>query len=164
MSVFDPKRTSTQQLVFGARPCLCPGKSIPRNWHAIGCRDARAGLTWEVGRRFLSRAGFHAGAPDRSMELYPFSSANEEARRLNRPWLGAILAALDVRLRLHQGVIEYTRCPTCLFRIQVITSCDDFVLSRGPRGPGRHKSHLWQCAFCPGAERSIGALRWPIWL
>jgi malate dehydrogenase (quinone) len=28
----------------------------------------------------------------------------------------------------------------------------------------RRKSHLWQCAFCSGAERSIGALRWSIWL
>ena len=39
---------------FWCAPCLCPGKSIPRNWHAIGCRDAGAGLTWQVGRRFLS--------------------------------------------------------------------------------------------------------------
>ena len=46
------------------------------------------------------------------MESYPVISADEEARRRRRPWLGAILEALDVRLRLNQGVIEYTRGPT----------------------------------------------------
>ena len=80
------------------------------------------------------------------MESHPVISANEEARRLNRPWLGAILEALDVRLRLHQGVIEYTRCPTCLFRIQIITSSDDFVLSDGVHvrsGDRLISLHLW---------------------
>ena len=111
------------------------------------------------------------------MELYPFSSANEEARRLNGPWLGAILAALDVRLRLHQGVIEYTRCPTCLFRIQVITSCDDFVLSDGvhirlgdrliglhvwneqfPAFPARGPTLAWAQHFIRAFDTSLGEL------
>ena len=89
---------------------------------------------------------FQTSAPDRPVESYPFISANEEARQPNRRWLGAIVKALDVRLRLHQGVIEYTRCPTCLFRIQIITSCDDFILSDGVHvRPGDRliNLHLW---------------------
>jgi hypothetical protein len=84
------------------------------------------------------------------MESYPVISADEEARRRYRPWLGAILEALDVRLRLNQGVIEYTRCLTCLFRIQVITSCDDFVLSDGVHvRPGDRliSLHVWNEQF-----------------
>jgi hypothetical protein len=84
------------------------------------------------------------------VESHPVISANEEARRLNRPWLGTILETLDARLRLRQGVIEYTRSPTCLFRIQVITSCDDFVLSDGVHvRPGDRliSLHVWNEQF-----------------
>lgn len=96
------------------------------------------------------------------MEAYPFISANMEARRLNRPWLGAILEALDGRLRLQQGVIEFTRCPACLFRIQVITSWDDFVLSDGThvRPNDRLISlHLWNEQF-PAFPASGPTLAW----
>jgi len=44
-------------------------------------------------------------------------------------WLEAMVAALDDRLRLRHGVIEYTRRPDCLFRVQFITSNGDYVLS-----------------------------------
>ena len=112
MSANGPKRTSTQQSE------LAPDR-LSRRCGGFSMRD-RATI--------CEPCWFQASTPDRPMESYPVISANEEARRLNRPWLGAILEALDVRLRLHQGVIEYTRCPTCLFRIQIITSSDDFVL------------------------------------
>jgi YkoP-like protein len=72
------------------------------------------------------------------------------ARRLDHPWLGGMLDALDRRLRRRQGIIEYTRCPNCLFRIQVITSCDDFVLSDGVhvRPSDRLLSlHVWNEQF-----------------
>ncbi len=74
----------------------------------------------------------------------------EEGRRLGRPWLGAILDALDNRLRLNQGVIEYTRHPDCLFRIQIIASCADVVLSDGARvHPGDRliSLHVWNEQF-----------------
>jgi hypothetical protein len=74
----------------------------------------------------------------------------EEARRLGRPWLGGILDALDGRLRLRQGVIEYTRHPNCLFRIQVIESCDDVLLSDGThvrRGDRLINLHVWNEQF-----------------
>jgi len=82
----------------------------------------------------------------------------EEGRRLGRPWLGAILDALDNGLRLNQGVIEYTRHPDCLFRIQIIASCADVVLSDGARvHPGDRliSLHVWNEQFpaFPRADR-----------
>jgi YkoP-like protein len=80
------------------------------------------------------------------MEVGPGLSANEEVRSLNRRWLGAALDALDGRLRLRHGVTKYTRCRNCLFRIQVITSCDDFVLSDGVHvrpGDPLISLHVW---------------------
>ena len=47
------------------------------------------------------------------------------------PWLEAMVTALDDRLRLRHGVIEYTHRPDCLFRIQFITSNDDYILLDG---------------------------------
>jgi hypothetical protein len=56
-------------------------------------------------------------------------SFDEKTRHLDRPWIGAMVCALDGRLRQRQGVIEYTRRPDCLFRIQIITSCANVILS-----------------------------------
>ena len=84
------------------------------------------------------------------MEARAALSLEEEARRLGRPWLGAILDALDSRLRLRQGVIEYTRRPNCLFRIQITTSCADVVLSDGVRvcrGDRLINLHVWNEQF-----------------
>ncbi len=47
------------------------------------------------------------------------------------PWLEAMVSALDDRLRLRHGVIEYTNSPECLFRIQLVTSNENYVLSDG---------------------------------
>src|SRR5215469_8179801 len=134
MSASDPKRTSTQQSE------LAPDR-LSRRCGGFSMRD-RATI--------YEPCWFQASTPDRPMESYPVISANEEARRPNRPWLGAMLEALDVRLRAHQRVIEYTRCPICLFRIQIITSCDDFILSDGVHvRPGDRliSLHLWNEQF-----------------
>jgi hypothetical protein len=66
------------------------------------------------------------------------------------PWLEAMLAALDDRLRLRQGVFEYTRRPDCLFRIQFIVSNDDYVLSDGTyirSGARVGNLHVWNEQF-----------------
>src|SRR5262249_23656906 len=66
------------------------------------------------------------------------------------PWLEAMLTALDDRLRLRHGVVEYTRNPDCLFRIQLATSDDDYVLSDGAcvRGGDRIANlHVWNEQF-----------------
>ncbi len=66
------------------------------------------------------------------------------------PWLEAMVAALDDRLRLRHGVIEYTNSPDCLFRIQLVTSNENYVLSDGTRiRPGDRVAnlHVWNEQF-----------------
>jgi len=66
------------------------------------------------------------------------------------PWLEAMVGALDDRLRLRQGVFEYTRRPDCLFRIQFIFSGDDYVLSDGTCvhvGARIGNLHIWNEQF-----------------
>ena len=65
-------------------------------------------------------------------------------------WLEAMVAALDDRLRLRHGVIEYTRRPDCLFRVQFITSNGDYVLSDGTcvcAGARVANLHVWNEQF-----------------
>jgi hypothetical protein len=47
------------------------------------------------------------------------------------PWLEAMVAALDDRLRQRHEVIEYTKSPECLFRIQLVASNEHYELSDG---------------------------------
>ena len=78
------------------------------------------------------------------------------------PWLGAILDVLDSRLRLRHGVIEYTHHPYCLFRIELITSSNDVVLSDGVhvRPDDRLISlHVWNEQF-PAFPASGPTLAW----
>jgi len=66
------------------------------------------------------------------------------------PWLEAMVAALDDRLRLRHGVIEYTNSPECLFRIQLVTSNEHYVLSDGTCiRPGDRVAnlHVWNEQF-----------------
>jgi hypothetical protein len=72
------------------------------------------------------------------------------------PWLEAMVAALDDRLRLRHGVIEYTHLPECLFRIQLVTSNEHYVLSDGTcicRGHRVANLHVWNEQFpCFGGK------------
>jgi len=66
------------------------------------------------------------------------------------PWLEAMVSALDDRLRLRQGVIEYTNSPDCLFRIQLVTSNENYVLSDGTcvhSGDRVANLHVWNEQF-----------------
>ena len=66
------------------------------------------------------------------------------------PWLETMLAALDDRLRLRYGVIEYTDSPECLFRIQLTASAEDYMLSDGTRvrlGDRIGHLHVWNEQF-----------------
>ena len=66
------------------------------------------------------------------------------------PWLEAMVAALDDRLRVRHGVIEYTGSPECLFRIQLTASNDDYVLSDGTyirAGDRIANLHVWNEQF-----------------
>jgi hypothetical protein len=84
------------------------------------------------------------------LEARPALSLDAETRHLGRSWLGAALDGLDSRLRLRQGVIEYTDRPDCLFRIQVVESCNHIQLSDGTHvRPGDRliRLHLWNEQF-----------------
>jgi hypothetical protein len=66
------------------------------------------------------------------------------------PWLEAVVAALDDRLRLRHRVIEYTSSPQCMFRIQLVRSEEDYVLSDGTcvRAADRLVNlHVWNEQF-----------------
>ncbi len=66
------------------------------------------------------------------------------------PWLEAMVAALDDRLRLRHGVIEYTSSSECLFRIQLVASNGTYVLSNGTcirRGDRVAYLHVWNEQF-----------------
>jgi YkoP-like protein len=66
------------------------------------------------------------------------------------PWLEAMVSALDDRLRLRHGVIEYTDSPECLFRIQLVTSNENYSLSDGTCiQPGDRVAnlHVWNEQF-----------------
>lgn len=66
------------------------------------------------------------------------------------PWLEAVVAALDDRLRLRHRVVEYTNSPECLFRIQLVSSEEDYVLSDGTcvrAGDRIIKLHVWNEQF-----------------
>jgi hypothetical protein len=65
-------------------------------------------------------------------------------------WLEAMVAALDDRLRVRHGVIEYTNSPECLFRIQLAARNDDYVLSDGTcirAGDRIANLHVWNELF-----------------
>jgi hypothetical protein len=66
------------------------------------------------------------------------------------PWFEAMLAALDDRLRLRHGVIEYTNSSECLFRIQLVASNESYMLSDGTcirRGDRVANLHVWNEQF-----------------
>jgi hypothetical protein len=80
------------------------------------------------------------------MEARTGTLPDREAKRLDHPWLGAFLEALDDRLRARNGVIEYSRSPDCLFRIGLIASSDDIVLADGTHvhaGDRLIDLHVW---------------------
>lgn len=86
-------------------------------------------------------------------------------KRFNPFRLAALVTALDDRLRLRLGVIEYTNAPDCLFRIQFAHSQYDLTLSDGTRirvdDPIVHL-HVWneQCpAFPPDGPTFAWARR-----
>ncbi|MGO8922818.1 MAG: YkoP family protein [Xanthobacteraceae bacterium] len=66
------------------------------------------------------------------------------------PWLEAMVAALDDRLRLRHGVIEYTNSSECLFRVQFVAGSENYVLSDGTcirPGDRIANLHIWNEQF-----------------
>jgi hypothetical protein len=96
------------------------------------------------------------------MEVRTAILADRETKRRDHPWLEAVVAALDDRLRLRHGVFEYSRNPDCLFRIQIINSDDDLILSDGVTvraGDRLINLHVWNEQF-PRFPRYRPTLAW----
>jgi hypothetical protein len=84
--------------------------------------------------------------------------------RLSRghPWLGALIWALDQHLRRRQEIVEYTSSPDCIFRMQVIPSGQDVVLSDGTRLRSSDRVielHFWNEQL-PSIAEMGSALAW----
>jgi hypothetical protein len=64
----------------------------------------------------------------------------------DHPWIGALVEAIDGRLRRHLGVSEFTRSPDCIFRVGFTRSSINAVLSNGTllrSGDRVANLHLW---------------------
>lgn len=80
----------------------------------------------------------------------------------SHPWLGALVGVLDHHLRRRQGIIEYTDSPDCIFRMQVLSSDQDVLLSDGTRvRPGDRiiELHFWNEQL-PTVRQIGSALTW----
>jgi hypothetical protein len=100
----------------------------------IGCVQQCNLLT----RRIVGRSGEIVVQP-RSPDSYP--TIHDQ-----HPHLRAAVTALDDRLRARHGVIEYTRDPDCIFRLQIVASNREYCLSDGVRvreGDRLINLHLW---------------------
>lgn len=88
------------------------------------------------------------GSADNLMETGIKQLRSGDVRQF--PWLEAVVAALDDRLRLRHRVIEYTSSPECMFRIQLVRSEEDYVLSDGTcvrAGDRLVNLHVWNEQF-----------------
>lgn len=66
--------------------------------------------------------------------------------RHSHPWLAGALFAFDARLRRRQVVFEYTRNPSCVFRLDIINAVHSTVMRDGTRvdrGQRIARLHLW---------------------
>jgi hypothetical protein len=92
----------------------------------------------------------------------PATVAGRPKRRLGYPRLQRVVDALDDRLRLRRGVFEYSACPDCLFRMEVVNASDDVLLSDGVRvRPGDRliALHIWNEQF-PAFPQGGPTLAW----
>ncbi|HML07872.1 MAG TPA: hypothetical protein VK430_07055 [Xanthobacteraceae bacterium] len=76
-----------------------------------------------------------------------WDSAERRTRsRHSHPWLAGLLFALDVRLRRRHAVFEYTRHPSCVFRIDIGRSRRPLALRDGTRAHRAERIarlHFW---------------------
>ena len=80
----------------------------------------------------------------------------------DHPWLGAIVEAIDKRLRNRDGVGEFSTSPGCILRIRVVESRDGLAFSDGARvHPGDRivDLHLWNEQL-PSMPKHGATLAW----
>jgi hypothetical protein len=88
----------------------------------------------------------------------------ERSTRSSRshPWLAEALAVLDARLRRRQAVLEYTRNPACVFRVDISRAGRPLVLRDGTRlraGQRIARLHFWNEQI-PPVPKSGTTIAW----
>jgi len=86
-----------------------------------------------------------------------------EVKQSVRPWLEAMVAAIDDRLRRRQGVFEYSDNPDCVFRIALVAANRDYTLADGVKvrvGDRLISLHLWNEQFPAFPENGLTTLGW----
>lgn len=74
------------------------------------------------------------------------SAAHRSRSPYSHPWLAEALSAFDAWLRRRQAVFEYTRNPSCVFRLDISRAGRPLVLHDGTRvRPGQRiaRLHFW---------------------
>lgn len=106
-------------------------------------------LSWSIcvftDRLFATKVSIDGGRPMRESSTAQQATQSTGLWR-GHPWLGSLLEALDAHLRHAQDIREYTTCPECVFRIQIIPSGRDVALADGTqlrRGERVIDLHLW---------------------
>lgn len=83
-------------------------------------------------------------------------------RRCSHPWLADLLYALDVRLRRHHAVFEYTANPSCIFRLGIAPSPRSVTLRDGTRtlrGRRTAELHFWN-EHVPAFRQNGATIAW----
>jgi len=82
--------------------------------------------------------------------------------RHSHPWLARLLFSLDARLRRRQAVFEYTRHPSCIFRLQIARAERSFTLRDGAcvqAGERIARLHFWN-EHVPPVPRQGATIAW----
>jgi hypothetical protein len=92
------------------------------------------------------------------------SAVGNAPSRYSHPRLAEAIFALDARLRRRYAVVEYTRNPSCVFRLQIVRSQSDLVLRDGTQlraGERVAQLHYWseQIPPAPPIGMTIGWAR-----
>jgi hypothetical protein len=90
------------------------------------------------------------------------SAKHSLASPYSHPWLAEALFALDIQLRHHLGVVEYSVHPACIFRIGIAHAHRWVTLADGSRlRPGDRiaQLHFWN-AHIPPVPDGGATIRW----
>ena len=74
------------------------------------------------------------------------SAAHRSRSPYSHPWLAEALSAFDAWLRRRQAVFEFTRHPSCIFRLDISRARQPLVLGDGthvPPGQRIARLHFW---------------------
>jgi hypothetical protein len=100
-------------------------------------------------------------AGDPRMAVWDSAKQNAESR-YSHPWLAEAIFALDVRLRRHYAVLEYSADPACIFRLEIARSRRALTLHDGTAlrtGARIARLHFWNEHIPPVPSRGA-TIRW----